>query len=249
LTCVDREEQPRLLPLPAHPLETDRLLPIHSGKTIYVRFDLKDYSIPPTAVGRALTLLASTSTIRILQEGVEIARHRRSWDRHQALEDPAHRQALLEEKRRALGASPSGRLRLRCPFEVYAERPADSTLLLSSIEVHQQRFGRLPRMVAADARFYSRENEKAGQALGARWMSVPNKNTKSIERKLLTHQRWFRRGQKWRTGSEGRISVLKRRHGLRRCLYPGLDGMRRWVGLGVIADNVIQMGCYLARQS
>jgi IS5 family transposase len=43
--------------------------------------------------------------------------------------------------------------------------------------------------------------------------------------------------------------VLKRRHGLRRCLYPGLDGMRRWVGLGVIADNVIQMGCYLARQS
>lgn len=110
-----REEQPRLLPLPAHPLETDRLLSIHSGKTIYVRFDLNDYSIPPTAVGRALTLLASTSTIRILQEGVEIARHRRSWDRHQVLEDPAHRQALLEEKRRALGASPSGRLRLAVP--------------------------------------------------------------------------------------------------------------------------------------
>jgi hypothetical protein len=55
--------------------------------------------------------------------------------------------------------------------------------------------------------------------------------------------------QKWRTGSEGRISVLKRRHGLRRSFYPGLEGMRRWVGLGVIADNVIQTGCYLARQS
>jgi hypothetical protein len=81
------------------------------------------------------------------------------------------------------------------------------------------------------------------------WMSVPNKNTKSSEPKLLQHQRWFRRGQKWRTGSEGRISVLKRRHGLRRCHYPGLDGMRRWVGLGVIADNFIQMGYYLARQS
>jgi IS5 family transposase len=134
-------------------------------------------------------------------------------------------------------------------FEVYAERPADSTLWLSSIEVHQQRLGRIPRMVAADAGFYSRENEKAGQALGVQWMSVPNKNTKSSERKLLQHQRWFRRGQKWRTGSEGRISVLKRRHGLRRCHYPGLDGMRRWVGLGVIADNFIQMGYYLARQS
>jgi IS5 family transposase len=134
-------------------------------------------------------------------------------------------------------------------FEVFAERPADSTLLLSSIEVHQRRLGRIPLRVAADAGFYSRENEKAGQALGVRWMSVPNKKTTSNERKLLQHQRWFRSGQKWRTGSEGRISVLKRRHGLRRCLYPGLDGMRRWVGLGVIADNFIQMGCYLARQS
>jgi IS5 family transposase len=134
-------------------------------------------------------------------------------------------------------------------FEVFAERPADSTLLLSSIEVHQQRLGRIPRRVAADAGFYSCENEKAGHALGVQWMSVPNKKTKSSDRKLLQHQRWFRNGQKWRTGSEGRISVLKRRHGLRRCLYPGLDGMRRWVGLGVIADNFIQMGCYLARQS
>jgi IS5 family transposase len=134
-------------------------------------------------------------------------------------------------------------------FEVYAERPADSTLLLSSIQVHRQRLGQIPRMVAADAGFYSRENEKAGQALGVRWMAVPNKKTKSSHRKLLQHQRWFRSGQKWRTGSEGRISVLKRRHGLRRCLYPGLDGMCRWVGLGVIADNFIQMGCYLARQS
>ena len=51
-------------------------------------------------------------------------------------------------------------------FEVYAERPADSTLLRSSIQAHRQRLGRIPRLVAADAGFYSRENEKAGQALG-----------------------------------------------------------------------------------
>jgi IS5 family transposase len=62
-------------------------------------------------------------------------------------------------------------------FEVFAERPADSTLLLPSIQVHQQRLGRIPRAVAADAGFYSRENEKAGQALGVQWMSVPNKKT------------------------------------------------------------------------
>ena len=134
-------------------------------------------------------------------------------------------------------------------FEVFAERPSDSALLLPSIQVHHQRLGRTPRMVAADAGFYSQANEKAAQTLGVRWVSVPNKNTKSKERKRLQHQRWFRSAQKWRTGCEGRISALKRRHGLRRCLYSGLDGMRRWVGLGVIADNIIQMGCYLARSS
>jgi transposase len=112
---VFREEQPRLLPLPAHPLETDRLVSVHSEKSIYVRFDLNQYSIPPTAVGRLLTLVVSPSRIRILDGSVEIAGHTRSWDRHQVIEEPAHRQALLEEKRRALGSSPSGRLRLAVP--------------------------------------------------------------------------------------------------------------------------------------
>jgi hypothetical protein len=44
------------------------------------------------------------------------------------------------------------------------------------------------------------------------------------------------------------LKKQRRRHGLRRCLYPGLDGMRRWVGLAVIADNVIQMECYCAAE-
>jgi len=112
---VLREEQSRLLPLPVHAFEVDRLVPIHSGKTIYVRFDLNDYSIPPTVIGRELNLLASPSLIRILDGAAEIARHRRSWDRHEVIEDAAHRQALLEEKRRALGSSPSGRLGLAVP--------------------------------------------------------------------------------------------------------------------------------------
>jgi IS5 family transposase len=58
-------------------------------------------------------------------------------------------------------------------------------------------------------------------------------------------KRWFREAQRWRTGCEGRISLLKRRHGLNRCRYKGEDGMRRWVGLGVIADNLINIGLAL----
>src|ERR1700674_2737233 len=134
-------------------------------------------------------------------------------------------------------------------FEIFAERPSDRQLLVPSIEVHQRRFGRIPAWVAADAGFHSQQNEQAARALGVRWLSVPNQKTKSAERKRLYRQRWFRRGQRWRTGCEGRISALKRRHGMRRCLYRGFQGMQRWVGLSVIADNVIQIGRCLARQA
>jgi len=80
-------------------------------------------------------------------------------------------------------------------------------------------------------------------------VSVPNRSTKSAERRKLQKTRWFKKGQKWRTGCEGRISVLKRRHGLNRCRYKGHDGMKLWVGLGVICDNLITMGHYLDEKS
>jgi Transposase DDE domain len=69
---------------------------------------------------------------------------------------------------------------------------------------------------------------------------IPNRSTKSSERKREQKKRWFRNGQKWRTGCEGRISVVNRRNGLDRCRYKGYVGMNRWVGLGVIADNNCQ---------
>ena len=133
-------------------------------------------------------------------------------------------------------------------YEVFAERPEDSQLLVPAVEQHQRRFGRAPRMVAADTGFYSLKNEKTIQAMGVTRVAVPSRSTKSSERRKLQRTRWFRTGQRWRTGCEGRISVLKRRHGLNRCRYRGFEGMQRWVGLGVIADNIIQIGRCLAAQ-
>jgi IS5 family transposase len=80
-------------------------------------------------------------------------------------------------------------------------------------------------------------------------VSVPSHSTKSEQRKKRQQTRWFKTAQKWRTGCEGRISVLKRRHGLNRCRYKGSAGIQRWVGLGVIADNLINIGSYLATKS
>jgi IS5 family transposase len=130
--------------------------------------------------------------------------------------------------------------------QVYDQRPADSDLLVDAVAKHEEVCGRTPHLVAADAGFYSKTNEKELEEKGVKRISVPNRSTKSQARKKHQKQRWFKDGQRWRTGCEGRISVLKRRHGLDRCLYPGLDGMKRWVGMGVIADNLINIGLQLA---
>jgi IS5 family transposase len=134
-------------------------------------------------------------------------------------------------------------------YEVYDQRPADSTLLIPSVEQHVLQFGQAPALVAADPGFFSAANEAQAEQMGVKRVSIPSHATKSVARKQRQKERWFKKAQKWRTGCEGRISVLKRRHGLERCAYKGPDGMKRFVGLGVIADNIIHIGTHLAAQA
>ena len=133
-------------------------------------------------------------------------------------------------------------------YAVYQKRPSDSDLVVAAIEAHEKRLGCSPRLVAGDAAFTQprmrpQRTKKVSNAYAYRVG-----HTKSAERKREQKKRWFKEGQKWRTGCEGRISVLKRRHGLRRCLYKGEAGMKRWVGLGVIADNLHHIGTVLAER-
>jgi IS5 family transposase len=134
-------------------------------------------------------------------------------------------------------------------YDVYDQRPPDSDLLIVALEVHRAKLGRAPHLVAADAGFYSAKNVVAAKGMGVKRVCIPNRSTRSPKCKREQKKRWFRDGQKWRTGSEGRISVVKRRHGLDRCRYKGFVGMNRWVGLGVIADNLVNIGCALQAKS
>ena len=92
-------------------------------------------------------------------------------------------------------------------YEVYDERPSDRHLLLPAVEVQQRKLGRTPRWLAADAGYYSRANEEGAQALGVKYVSIPNRSTRSAERRQWEKQRKFKRGQKWRTGYEGRVGM------------------------------------------
>jgi len=85
-------------------------------------------------------------------------------------------------------------------YEVYARRPNDAELLIPALTTHQAKLGRVPRLVAADAGFYSGKNETAAKAMGVKRVCIPNRSTKSPERKREQKKRWFRNGQKWRAG-------------------------------------------------
>jgi hypothetical protein len=109
------EERTRLLPLPAHPLACDLVKPISSGKTPYLRFDGNDYSIPHTLTQKPLTLVASDTTIRVLDGDDEVALHNRSWERGRQIEDPRHLDDLARDKRSAREHRGKNRLMAACP--------------------------------------------------------------------------------------------------------------------------------------
>jgi transposase len=108
-------ERARLLPLPEHPAPTDLVRPVASGKTPYVRFDRNDYTIPHTLVRKPLTLVASEAEVRVLDGSIEIARHVRSYDAGQQIEDERHLMALTTEKRKAREHRGKNRLFAVCP--------------------------------------------------------------------------------------------------------------------------------------
>jgi len=113
----------------------------------------------------------------------------------------------------------------------------DETLLGPSLDQHLKFFGRAPTHLAADRGFSSEANEERASNSGVTYVALPAKGKRSEERKAHEGQRWFKRLNRFRVGIEAKISLLKRRFGLRRSLYRGTTGFTRWVYLSVIASN------------
>lgn len=120
-------------------------------------------------------------------------------------------------------------------YEVCLGPRAERALWAPALDRHIALFGHAPTLAVADAGFASRANDQAARDRRVHHVVLPRQ-----PRELRS--RLARRALRWRTGSEGRISALKRCHGLRRCRYRGPTGMQRWVGLGVIANNLLALG-------
>lgn len=109
------EERPHLLPLPAAPPATDRVLSVRADKTATVHFDTNLYSVPPAGAGKLLTLVASDTQVRVLEAAVELACHPRCWGRRQLIELPEHREEIVRLKRAAQELKGRDRLRTLVP--------------------------------------------------------------------------------------------------------------------------------------
>jgi transposase, IS5 family len=119
--------------------------------------------------------------------------------------------------------------------------PPDAPQLVPAIERIKTRFGRAPRAVVAD-RGYGEAAVDAGlEALGVRRVVIPRKGRPGTARQQVQRARSFRTLVKWRTGSEARISCLKRDYGWRRTLTDGEAGAATWCGWGVLAHNATKI--------
>lgn len=111
-------ERPRLRALPAHPFDTDLVIPVIVSKEARVRLDTNTYSVPPKYVGKQVHIRADDHKVRVMCDGVEVAHHQRCWDRRHHIQDPEHIQKLLDRRKGARGPTQRERLAQICPESV-----------------------------------------------------------------------------------------------------------------------------------
>jgi IS5 family transposase len=122
--------------------------------------------------------------------------------------------------------------------QVLDGNPDDAAQLIPSLDRHIEQFGHPPKLLAGDGKLATPTNERSAQQCGVKQVVLPRPGRKTPSRLAYERQRWFRRGRNWRAGIEGRISGLKRRHGLERCPNHGDAGMKRWVSWAVITHDL-----------
>jgi len=120
--------------------------------------------------------------------------------------------------------------------------PTDDQQWSPTLQQHQHLFGHPPWQASADRGVYSPTNEQYAHQLGVQRVILPQSGRKAEARRRYERQGWFRRGRRFHVGIEGRISVITRKHGLDRCRDRGRIGFERWVGWGIVANNLTMFG-------
>lgn len=133
-------------------------------------------------------------------------------------------------------------------YRILKGNPHDQDHVQPILDRHQERFGAPPELLAGDRGFDSAANVAACKKVGA-FECIPQcGGQKTPERQAYEKSRAFKRGQRFRAGIEGRISVLFRGRGMKRCLLHGRDRFEVFVGMAVLANNLLVLAALLEKQ-
>ena len=124
-------------------------------------------------------------------------------------------------------------------YEVLRRRVADKDLVDDILASHQELFGRLPDVFAADKGFY--ESMKKIEELEEKieTVSMCKKGRRTPDETEREHEDAFQDGQRFRAGVEGTISVLKRAFKMLKCYFRGYKNYASSVGCAVFCHNLV----------
>jgi IS5 family transposase len=135
-------------------------------------------------------------------------------------------------------------------YEVLQGNPGDDQQVEPSLERHKEHFGRAPELYSSDRGFFSETNVKSCKKKGVTVVCIPQRGgKKTVRRKAYEKSPAFKEGQRFRAGIEGRISVLFRGRGMKRCLAEGRQRFEVLVGAAVLANNLMRIAAMLSKRS
>lgn len=133
-------------------------------------------------------------------------------------------------------ASGSSNLILDCFME--RGNPADTEQLMTMLERQKEIYGRMPRQIAADGGYASKDNLAKAKEAGIKDVSFSKKRGLAVLD--MVKSTWvYKQLKNFRAGIEANISVLKRAFGLRRCNWSGWEGFQQYVWSSVVSYNLL----------
>jgi IS5 family transposase len=135
-------------------------------------------------------------------------------------------------------------------YEVLEGNPGDDQQVEPSLERHKETFGRAPELYGSDRGFFSETNLKSCKRNGVKVTCIPQRGgKKTAKREKYENSPAFKEGQRFRAGIEGRISVLFRGRGMKRCLAEGHQRFELLVGAAVLANNLMRISALLSKRT
>ena len=135
-------------------------------------------------------------------------------------------------------------------YEVLKGNPPDEIHVTPSLLRHRQAFGRVPELYGSDRGFFSEQNLASCKHVGVKVVCIPQRGgNRTPRREAYESSAVFKKGQRFRAGIEGRISVLFRGRGMKRCLAEGRDRFELCVGAAVLANNLLRIAALLITRS